>query len=274
MIKYFLILLCSSFASLSFSQGWVPMGSRSMSMANASTTLNDVWAYHHNPAALADIESITAGVSYENRFLLRELQSQGFAVAIPLTVGVISVGGQTYGYSQYRSYKGGLGYSMQLAEKLYAGVQLNYLGLQLPENYGSKSSLSAEAGIYAKFTDNWKIGFSVYNIGRAKLAEFEDDRFSTVMRIGTAYTFSEKVIVAVDFEKNLDYPLRLKAGIEYEVLDNFYLRGGMATNPVELTFGFGYRFKQIQLGIGSAYHQTLGWSPHFALIFQASKKQK
>ncbi|MFT5859398.1 MAG: hypothetical protein ACI865_001499 [Flavobacteriaceae bacterium] len=271
MIKHLLILLCGVFTLTSFGQGWVPMGARSMSMANASTTLNDVWGFHHNPAALADIETVTAGVSYENRFLLRELQSQGFAVAIPLSVGVLSVGGQTYGYSQYRSYKGGLGYSMQLAEKLYAGVQLNYLGLQLPDNYGSKSSLSAEAGIYAKFTDNWKIGFSVYNMGRAKLADFEDDRFSTVMRIGTAYTFSEKVIVAVDLEKNLDYPLRFKMGVEYEVVDNFFLRGGMATNPVELTFGFGYKLRQIQLGIGSAYHQTLGWSPHFALIFQSAK---
>jgi len=274
MRNYLLLIICCVTTLLASAQGWVPMGARSMSMANASTTLNDVWAYHHNPAALADISEITAGVSYENRFLLSELQSQGFAVAVPLKVGVVSVGGQLYGDKQFRTYKGGFGYSMRLAEKIFAGVQLNYMGLQLPENYGSKNSMTAEAGIYARFTDDWKLGFSVYNLGRAKLSDFEDDRFSTIMRIGTAYTFSDKVIVALDFEKNLDYDLRIKTGVEYEVVDNFFLRGGVATMPVELSFGLGYRWKQIQLGLGSSYHQILGWSPHFGLVYQGAKKAK
>jgi hypothetical protein len=268
-----LLAICCIGSFASTAQGWVPMGARSMSMANASTTLNDVWAYHHNPGALGDIDQVTAGISYENRFLLRELQSQGFAVAIPLKVGVISMGGQIYGYEQFKTYKGGLGYSMRLADKLFAGVQLNYMGLRLPESYGSKSSMTAEAGIYAKFTDNWKMGFSVYNIGRAKLSEFADDRFATIMRIGTAYTFSEKVILAIDVEKSIDYDLRVKSGIEYEVINNFYLRGGFATTPVELSFGLGYQWKQIQLGIGSSFHQTLGWSPHFALSYHGPKKE-
>ena len=129
MRNYLLLIICCVTTLLASAQGWVPMGARSMSMANASTTLNDVWAYHHNPAALADISEITAGVSYENRFLLSELQSQGFAVAVPLKVGVVSVGGQLYGDKQFRTYKGGFGYSMRLAEKIFAGVQLNYMGL-------------------------------------------------------------------------------------------------------------------------------------------------
>ena len=104
-------------SSLSFGQGWVPAGARSMSLGNASVTFEDVWAFHNNPAALAHIENFSAGISYENRFLLKELQSQGLAVAIPLKVGVISVGGHMYGYNRFRSYKGGLGYSMKLAEK-------------------------------------------------------------------------------------------------------------------------------------------------------------
>ena len=77
-----------------------------------------------------------------------------------------------------------------------------------------------------------------------------------------------------DFEKNLDYDLRIKTGVEYEVVDNFFLRGGVATMPVELSFGLGYRWKQIQLGLGSSYHQILGWSPHFGLVYQGAKKAK
>jgi hypothetical protein len=263
LIGFICLIQCSAFG-----QGWVPSGGRSMSMANASTTFNDVWAYHNNPGALADLEKFSVGISYENRFLLKELQSQGVALAIPIKVGVISVGGHMYGHRQYRTYKAGLGYSMKLAEKLFAGVQINYQGLSLPENYGTKSTVTAEAGVYAKFTEQWKLGISVFNLGRAKLSEFEDDRFSTIMRLGTSYEFSKKLNLNIEIEKDLDYDLRFKSGIEYQVVDNFFVRGGFATTPVELTFGFGYHFKQVHLDLGSAYHQILGWSPHFSIVFE------
>lgn len=262
-----LAIMCLT-VNLAFGQGWVPSGGRSMSMANASVTFNDVWAYHNNPAALADVDKFSVGLSYENRFLLKELQSQGLAIAIPLKVGVISFGGQMYGYRLYRSYKAGLGYSMKLSDKFFAGVQLNYQGLSLSENYGSKSSMTAEAGVYAKFTEKWKMGLSVFNLGRTKLSDYEDDRFSTIMRLGSSFDFSKKLVFAVEIEKDLEYDPRFKMAIEYQVIENFYVRGGVQTTPLELTFGFGYHFKQIHLDFGSAYHQTLGWSPHFSILFQ------
>jgi len=268
-MRIFLSLLVIGIAQFSFGQGWVPSGGMSMSMANASVCNNDVWAFHNNPGALGDIESLTAGVSYENRFLLKELQSQGIAIAIPLKIGVVSVGGHMYGYEQYRSYKAGLGYSMKLAEKFYAGVQLNYQGLRLSQNYGSANSMTAEAGFYGEITDDWKVGISVFNIGRSKLSEYQDDRFSTIMRIGSSYTFSDKVLLSGEFEKDLDNPMRFKTGLEYQVINNFFVRGGLATTPIELTFGFGYKFKKIHLDLGSAYHQVLGWSPHFSLVYQS-----
>lgn len=271
-MKQLLLLTLLMASGAVCSQGWTPMGARSMAMANASSTLNDVWAYHQNPGALGDVEEFTAGLSYENRFLLKELQSQGFAVAVPMKVGVISAGGQLFGYQQYRTYKAGLGYSMKLSDKFFAGVQLNYLGLRLPENYGSANTVTGEVGIYAKVSRNWKIGASVCNLGRAKLADFADDRFTTMMRLGTSYTFSEKVLLALDFEKNLDHDVRIKTGIEYEMVKNFKLRGGVATAPIELSAGIGYEWNQLQIGVGSSYHQILGWSPNFALVFKSDKK--
>lgn len=268
-MKGLLVILTLIACSSSYGQGWVPAGGKSMSMANASSCNIDVWGYHNNPGALGKLESFTAGVSYENRFLLKELQSQGFAVAIPMKVGVISVGGHVYGYNQFRSYKGGLGYSMKLADKFYAGVQLNYQGLRLPQNYGSANSMTAEAGVYGEITDNWTFGVSVFNIGRTKLSEYQDDRYMTVMRFGSSYKFSDKVLLSGEFEKDLEHDFRFKTGLEYQVIDNFFVRGGVATAPVEVTFGFGYKFKQIQVDLGSAYHQILGWSPHVSLVFQA-----
>lgn len=272
-IRYSVFICALVLGDLTFAQGIVPNGARAMSLGNAASTFDDVWAYHNNPGALGAVNTFTAGLSYENRFLLKELQSQGFAVAIPMKVGVISVGGDMFGYRNFRSYKAGIGYSMKLSEKFFAGVQLNYQGLSLSSNYGSKHTISAAAGIYTKITEEWKVGVSAFNIGRAKLSAFEDDRFSTVIRMGTSYLFSKKFLLSIEGEKDLDSRLRFRTGLEYEPLNNFFIRGGVQTAPVEFSFGFGYHFKQIHIDLGSAYHQILGWSPNFSIVFQAKSKE-
>ena len=266
MLKTALLLFILLPISL-LSQGWLPAGARSNSMANASVALSDAWAYHHNPGALAEVTKLSVGVSYENRFLLKELQSQGFVYIQPLKKGVISMGAQSYGYTNFRTFRGGLGYSMKLSEKFMAGVQMNYQSLRLSEMYGSKQTVTAEFGILGLLTEKWRVGMSVFNLGRAKLSSYQDDRFSTVMRLGTSYSFSEKLTVVAEAEKNLEYPIRLKAGLDYMIAKQFFFRAGVASQPVEVTFGFGYKMKSLQLDLGSAYHQQLGWSPHFGLTY-------
>ena len=253
-------------------QGWQPVGARSMSLANSTVAVSDVWSYHHNPGALANLKQVSAGLSYENRFLLKELQTQAFVVAIPLKIGVISAGAQSYGYKAYRTTRVGFGYSMKMGEKLSAGVQFNYQGLRI-ENYGNKNTVTAEAGILAKVNDKVSFGFSILNLGRAKLSEFQDDRFSTILRLGVRYQLSTKVLVLAEAEKEIETPLRAKAGIEYELLERFYMRVGAASNPMELTFGFGYQFKnRFKLDMGSAWQQHLGWSPHFGFTYDFKTK--
>jgi hypothetical protein len=253
-------------------QGWQPVGARSMSMANSTVAVSDVWSFHHNPGALGTLKQASAGLSYENRYLLKELQTQALVVAIPLKVGVLSAGAQTYGYKVYRTTRIGFGYSMKLGEKLSAGVQLNYQGLRI-ENYGSKNSVTAEAGILAKINKKIALGFSILNFGRTKLSEFQDDRFSTIMRLGINYQLSDKVTILAEAEKEIETPLRAKAGLEYELLERLYMRVGAASNPMELTFGFGYWFKNnFKLDLGSAWQQHLGWSPHIGLTYDFKSK--
>ena len=268
MTRIFLFFMLTCITSIR-AQGWQPMGSRSMALGNASVALNDVWAYHHNPAAFVGIKKVAFGVSYENRFLLRELQSQGFVVAYPLKRGVISMGGQTFGYTNFRTYRSGLGYSLALTDFLSIGVQLNYHLLRLPQAYGRDQTVTAEIGALAKITDNWHIGFSILNLSRNKLASYQEDRYTNMLRLGTRYHISKKVMMLAELEKNVDFPIRVKSGVEYEPADNLFIRGGFATAPIEFSFGFGYHWKGIyKLDVGSAYQQIIGWSPNVSFTVQ------
>lgn len=266
--RIFLMIIFIFSLQFSFCQGWLPMGSRSHALGNASVAIDDIWAYHHNPANLVSVKKMGFGLSYENRFLLKELQSQGFVVALPLKVGVISLGLQSFGFKNFRTNRLGVGYSMKLADFLSCGVQLNYHQVRLTDAYGRKDALTAELGLRANITDNWKVAFSVFNLTRTKISEFGEDRLTTLMRFGTQYTFSEKVMFVAELEKNIEFPVRFKTGIEYSPIRKLFLRGGFATQPIELSAGLGYRFKeQFQLDLGSAYHQILGWSPNFSFTY-------
>lgn len=69
-------------------------------------------------------------------------------------------------------------------------------------------------------------------------------------------------------EKDIEFPARAKAGVEYAVVEAFALRVGVATNPTSPTFGVGYKLKQgLGIDVAASYHQILGFTPAFSLVY-------
>jgi hypothetical protein len=89
------------------------------------------------------------------------------------------------------------------------------------------------------------------------------------MRLGTSYRFSEKLLVCAEAEKNVDYPLRGKVGIEYLPTSALAFRTGFSTNPIEMDAGMGYCFKQVfNLDFGTSYNTYVGWSPNVSFTYR------
>ena len=266
---YRLFFISLLFSSFSFAQGWAPAGSRSRALADASVTLGDVWAYHHNPGATAAINKFSIGGSYENRFLLKELQTQSLALVIPMKKGVLSAGAQSFGYTQFRTLKAGLGYALELSDIFSVGVQMNVHQVRIGQGYGNTFKATGEAGVLAQIKPMWNVGFSVYNFSRTQLSAYQEDRMTTIMRLGSSYRFSDKLLVCVEGEKHIEYPIRGKVGMEYSPTKQLSFRAGFSTQPIELNAGFGYKFKEsFQLDLGSAYTQQIGWSPNLSFAYQ------
>lgn len=261
-----LFLILAHTATLA--QGWRPVGARSAGLANASVCLNDVWAFQHNPGALTGVKAFSAGVYYDARFLTKELQTQAIVAAIPLKKGVISAGGQFSGYEQYRYTRAGVGYALPLGEHISAGVQVNLQQLRFGGSYGSSSSATFEGGVLATISEKWQIGASVLNIGRQRILPLGDDRFTSVIRIGTLFKPSAKVSVAAEMEKQVIHPITIRGGVEYYPVESFVIRCGAQAGPTELSLGIGYRKQQFSLDLGSKYHPVLGWTPNVGFTYQ------
>jgi len=245
-----------------------PAGARSSAMGNASVTQKDVWSAFHNQAGLAFLKESALGVSHEQRFMLSELSMNGAAFALPTKQnGTFALSVSYFGYKLYNEQKAGLAYARSFGEKFSAGVQLDYLGTTIAEGYGNKSAFTVEAGIQAQLVKNLWLGAHIYNPNKAKLSDYNDEKIPSILKFGLDYAFSEKVNIAVETEKDLDADATIKAGIEYHPVKQFYLRGGIATDPLLTSFGFGLELQNFVIDVAAAYHQDLGFSPHVSLAY-------
>ena len=62
-------------------------------------------------------------------------------------------------------------------------------------------------------------------------------------------------------------------GIEYSPLETLYVRLGFRTNPTEFSFGVGLKLKSnLNIDIGSHWHQVLGFSPGLGLSYRFTKR--
>jgi hypothetical protein len=248
------------------------VGAISASLCNATSAQIDQWAYFSNPGALAYLKENQVGLNYQDRFLLRELQTQAGVGAIRYKNGVFSFGALLYGYEVNRTSRIGLGYSMLLSEKLAFGLQGNYHQLRLAQNYGSARMLTVETGLVYKINPSFQLGMSVYNLGRSKLSLFPMERLTTRMRIGGSAKISSSLRVNFDFQKQLEYAPEFRCGLEYMPMKYLFFRGGIAIGVPELAFGIGYKWKQIQMDLASLHQQNLGWSPVLTFSYLGRSK--
>lgn len=270
-LTLFLIFITTIGISINvFGENW-PVGGKAAGMSNASVTLTDFWSVHSNQAGLTGIKNFSAGIYYENRFSLKNMGLKAGAVVMPTKAGVFALSLSYFGYTQYNESKTGLAYAKSFGTKFSAGVQLDYLSTHIAENYGSSSAVAAEFGLRYQINKNLAIGTHIFNPTRAKVAAYNDERAPTIIKLGVSYLCSEKVLIAVESEKDIQFDPVFKAGLEYHPVKSLYFRTGISTNPVLNSFGFGLELSNFNLDFAASYHQVLGFTPQLSIIFHVNK---
>ncbi len=271
-----LLLICGTQV---MGSNWdTPLGSRSAGMGGVSISLVDFWSVQNNPAGLGYFDRMAAGFYYENKFLVKELGLKTGAFILPTGLGSFGVNFRYFGYSKYNEMTAGLAFGRKFGKKFSAGLRLDWLSTTLAEEYGSKNAVTFDLGIRALPIENLAIGVHVFNPVRAKLENEYDERYPTVFRLGAAYTFSEKLVLAIETEKDLDFKPLFRTGIEYKIVEQASVRIGYSTLPSTTgsdnlniaslyTFGFGLKLGNLNLDISSSVHQVLGWSPQVAFVY-------
>ena len=243
------------------------LGARSAAMGNATVASSDLWSVQNNQAGLAKLKAMEVGVYAERKFLLPQLGYNAFAFALPIKGGAFGLSYSRLGYAKYNENKVGLAFAKNLGENISASVQLDYLSKFIGENYGKSGTIAAEVGFQAKLVKGLSIGAHIFNPTKAKSADYNHEKIPTIVKVGLQYAFSEKVFWSVEAEKDIDFKPVLKSGIEYRVVEQFYIRAGVSTQPTLGSFGFGLNLKNLKIDFAATYHQQLGMTPHLGLSY-------
>ena len=273
------ILLLTTLNAYSQGNGPGVRGARAAAMGYTTATQSDVWAVGNNAAGLGQLTQVEVGFYAENRFLIPEFNTVALAVALPLGAlsegrpknGVVGFEAQRFGGKLYAEQRVGAGYGYR-GGLVSVGARLDVLQVSI-EGLGSKRAVAVSLGGQAEIVPKrLTFGAYLYNLNQARLARYQDERVPTVLRAGLAYRPTDKVLLTVETEKDVEQDADFKAGLEYQVLDLLALRAGFAALSEHTTGGFGFRAGQLRIDYAAAWQSALGLSQHVSVGLRLEKK--
>lgn len=275
MKQQYLILFFSILTFLSFASGEnTVVGASNTAMGGTSSTSQNIFSAHNNPAGMAYVKRIGFGIFAEKPFIIKDVNNFNLSAVVPLKkLGSFGFDVNYFGYSAYNETRAGFSYARSFAEVISVGLKFDYLRLAISNN-GSKNVFAFGLGLQYQPIKVIRFGAYVYNPISSNIDTDYKEKLASNFVLGLSYLPSEKLTINIDAEKELNEKFRLKAGVEYKPLDILFLRLGAATNPTLLSFGLGTEFKGFKLDVAAAYHLQLGVSPQVSIVYNINKKPK
>ncbi len=260
------IVLCALFSNISASgTGIFPFSGTT----NVHAINRGIWAVFDNPAGITDETTFTSGFSYHSRFLMQEVSAKAFAVIVPLKkAGNAGIGYQQFGYSLYKEQHASVVFARNFGSAVSAGLRFDYLATRFGGDYGSTSAITGSAGVLARITSSIRVGVSVFNPQRAKFSADGKERFPVIMLAGASWNFGGDTELGLGVVKSNSGKELLKCAIRYQAATKFLIHAAIANGAEPFTFGYIIKFSKFEIGMSSGYHQLLGFSPSFSLVYK------
>lgn len=159
----------------------------------------------------------------------------------------------------------GLSYARKILKNWDISIQADLLSNQT-QSFGNKYLATLELGSMIQATEKLRVGFHVFNPFGLALTETEE--IPAIIRLGVLYELSKKVHLMAEVEQQLVLDYDIKAGIDYELIENLHLRSGFSTRGSQLYFGLAYGFGNFAIHGATSIHPNLGITPAGEISFQ------
>jgi hypothetical protein len=251
-----------------FAQNDFPGGARAAALGNASVTIPDLWALHNNIAGISTLSQPALGVYADNRFGIRAFTTAALYAVYPTTnYGSYGISLSRFGDELFSQQHVGVGAAHKLGQ-FSIGAKLDLWQVSA-KGYGNQKAVAISLGGQGEIVPNLFFGAYAYNLNQAKLTTFEDERLPTIMKAGLSYKPIDRVLLAIETEKSIDYDADFKAGIEYQFLkEKLTLRTGFSSLTSQSTFGVGFKARSLQIDYALGSTSQLGLSHHLSISYK------
>ncbi len=243
------------------------MGARSAALGFTSITTVDLWSSINNQAGLAYIDKLSIGAYTENKFLMSSLCTKSIAIVLPFSHGSLGISLVQFGESNFNETKIGLSYGMRLGKQISAGIQIFQYSINQIQELGRANLFSFQGGLVYIFDNTFKIGFHFFNPEFITKSENKLE-IPGIFKIGLSYHLSQTLQGFLEIENHSKFGSGILTGIEYLNSKNIAFRIGYNSLSEKLTFGLGFKLKNLIIDLASNMHQTLGYSPQISLIYE------
>jgi hypothetical protein len=247
-------------------------GTRPAALGGAFTALsNDHNASFWNPAGLAGLESPEVFSAYKRLFGI--VHNFAFSSCMPTRFGGIGIAvRETSVKGDYTDMTGAVieGQTTLEAERAFLlshGFHLmdevsfgyNVVAYQVQNiRFPNSLAFGADIGMLMEVYRRWRIGFFFRNLNSPTIGETFSYNLPEEISLGIAYAPFKDVVTVLDFEKQFGYEINVKMGTEVVVIDELLvLRGGVETEPVDFSLGFGTGFRNLRLNYAFRTHSEL-----------------
>ena len=234
---------------------------------NSSIIQKNIWSVFNNQAGLGYINNINVGLSYENRFLLKELSTQKIALSYPFSFATAALSFASFGFENYNENSVGIGFGKKFGKYLSAGLQVNYLWRHIAENYVNRGKLLFEFGLLAEPEEGIIIGMHVFNPFFTALSENEKKNTSVTYSLGVGIRKLKNLFMVLEISGDIKHRLCFILRLDYKLADRVFLLTGIQTDPVTNFFAARFKMKKLSFDIGFCTHPVLGLSPKICLAW-------
>ncbi len=261
-----LLIVCTGHLSAQYP---TRAGARPEALAGSYAALSGASSVFGNQAGLAGVSRPEFMCTYTNRFLLDELSSRSGQFVLPILNSVFAVSMHQFGKGTYKNEQYGFAFARKLSSNFHFGLQYNYSRVFMPEDNRFAGTSGVEFGIQYLAGNALVIGMHAKNPYQSKI-ETLNSKFSYPFQLnfGVYYPLSELFAITSELEYRTDVPLIFRTGLEYQVLENFYIRSGVSAKPYLFSGGIGFNLKKLCIDLASSYHPFLGNSPSVSFQYQ------
>lgn len=243
------------------------MGARASGMAYASFALIDDHSIFNNVAALAWGTATTAGFAYDLSPTLPGGDRASASLLIPVGDGSLGAGVFRFGDDTYSEQLISAGYAHRIATTSL-GIKANIVQYRAG-GFETRHAVTVDFGGLMKITPEWTVAAGLFNLSQAALIEGE--LLPVVFVAALSWSQVKGPLLAVEFEKHLGLPLRIKLGAEIPLYKKLFLRTGFGQNPISASGGIGARMHKLSLDFSTTYNQAFGLSYQASAGYRITK---